>query len=109
MTIKQKIKFHKDNKYYTRISREVAKDFIETNRGYIVDYSKDFVVLQETDDFKVLGYIILPINHITEIRFNNNDKYYNKIMIWEKESEKVGISHKIDLSNWQTIFKSIKL
>lgn len=108
MTIKQKIKFHKDNKYYTRISREVGEGYIELNRGYIVDYSKDFIIVHETDDFKVLGYIVFPINQIKELRYNNDDKFYNKMMIWEKEYDKVGIPYKINLSDWQSMFKSIK-
>lgn len=90
------------------MTRQIADDYTEISRGYIVDYSKEFIILQETDDFKVFSYLVLPIVQITDIRFNSHDKFYDKIMIWEKEISKVSLPHKIELKNWQTIFKSIK-
>jgi hypothetical protein len=66
------------------------------------------VLLQETDDFKILGYLVLPINQIKKIRFNKYDKYYNKIIIWEDEIRNVKAKYKIDLTSWQSVFKSIK-
>ena len=56
MTIHDKIKFHHVNKKFARVTRQVADDYTEVSRGYIVDYSKDFIILQETDDFKVFSY-----------------------------------------------------
>lgn len=108
MTISKKIIFHYKNKRFTRITRQVAEDCTEISRGYIVAYSKDFIILQETDDFRAFSYLVLPISHIVDIRNNSSDIYYDKIMKWEKETDNISLSHKIDLSNWQTIFKSIK-
>jgi hypothetical protein len=108
MTILNKIKFHYDNKKFARVTRQVAGDYTEVSRGYIVDYSKNFIILQETDDFKVFSYLALPIAQIIDLRFNSHDKFYDKIMILEKEIDKVSLPHKIDLSNWQAIFKSLK-
>ncbi len=90
------------------MTRQIADDYTEVSRGYVVDYSKDFIILQETDDFRVFSYLVLPVAQIKDIRFNSHDKFYDKIMVWEKEIEKVSLPHKIDLTNWQTIFKSIK-
>lgn len=90
------------------MTRQVAVDCTEVSRGYIVDYSKDFIILQLTDDFKAYSYLALPIAQIIDIRFNSQDKFYDKIMVWEKEIDKISLLHKIDLTNWQTIFKSIK-
>lgn len=52
--------------------------------------------MQETEDFRVLGFLVFPISTITQIRFNNNDKYYDKIMQWEKQVDNVSKKHKID-------------
>lgn len=106
--ILEKIKDHFEGKKFTRITRKIGADSVEISRGYIVDYSNDFLVLQESDDFSVLGYNILPIDQIKTIRFNRNDQYYHKMMVWEGEAEKVGINYKIDLGSWQSVFKSIK-
>jgi hypothetical protein len=108
MNIKQQIKYHLDNKKYCKVTRQIAVDSFEDNSGYIVDNSCDFVLLQETDDFRVLGYVVFPTSSITEIRFNNNDKYYDKIMQWENQINNVTKKYKIDLTDWTSIFKSIK-
>jgi hypothetical protein len=108
MKIFNSIKFHYDNKKYARLTRQVAKDCTEISDGYIVAYSKDFIILQETDDFRLLGYLVLPIAQIEEVRYNKVDKYYDKIMVWEKEADNVSLPYDIDLTNWNAIFKSIK-
>lgn len=108
MTVKQQIKYHLDNKKFCKVKRQVAEDSFEYSNGYFVDNSADFVLMQETEDFRVLGFLVFPISTITQIRFNNNDKYYDKIMQWEKQVDNVSKKHKIDLTDWISIFKTIK-
>lgn len=108
MNILDSIKFHYTKKKYTKLTRQVAEGHTERSNGYIVAYSKDFVILQETDNFHLLGYLVLPVAQIIEVRYNAHDKYYDKIMVWEKEADKVSLPYDIDLTNWNTIFKSIR-
>lgn len=108
MTILEKIAFHYNNKKFARITRQVSEDFSEISRGYIVGYSNDFVILQETDDFRVYGYNVLPLSQIMDVRYNNCDKYYDKIMRWEKETDKIMLKHNINLKDWVSVFTSIK-
>src|SRR5688572_31622946 len=108
MTIKQQLKYHLDNKKYCKIKRQVAQDSFAYSNGYIVDNSADFVLMQESDEFRVLGYLIFPTATINQIRFNNNDKYYDKMMQWEKQVDNVQKKYAIDLTDWSTIFKTIK-
>lgn len=108
MTVKQQIKYHLDNKKFCKVKRQVAEDSFEYSNGYIVDNSDDFVLMQEADEFRVLGYLVFPLSTIAQIRFNNNDKYYDKIMQWEMQVDNVSKKHKIDLTDWKTIFKTIK-
>jgi hypothetical protein len=103
-----KIKDFYENQKFARITRKVADDWDEISRGYIVDFSPEFIVLQECDDFELKGYNILPIKDFTEIRFNNNDKYYDKIMSLENEKKNIGNKTKLDLTDWKTIFKSLR-
>ncbi len=108
-TILEKIKFHCDNKKFTRITRQTSEDTTEISRGYIVDYSENFIVLQLTDDFEINdGFIVIPVSLIKDLRFNSHDKYYDKIMFWEKEIEKVAITYKTNLTDWESVFRSIK-
>lgn len=88
--------------------RQVAKDTVRKSNGYIVDFSDNFVLLQETDDFEVDGYAIFPIETIREILYSNNDKYYDKIMNLEGIIDSIQNKHKIDLTSWVTVMQSIK-
>jgi hypothetical protein len=108
MNIADKIKYHHDNRKYCKIMRQVAKDTVEKSNGFIVDYSGNFVLLQETDDFEVDGYAAFPIETISEILYSNNDKYFDKIMHLEGIVNIIENKHQIDLTSWSTILKSIK-
>ena len=108
MSIEDKIKEHCKSKKFSRITRDVTDVWDELSNGYIVDYSKNFVVIQESDDFKLLGFNIFPTQHISRIRYNNQDRYYDKILAWENEKDKLGLRTKVDLTNWKTIFKTFQ-
>jgi hypothetical protein len=108
MKIRDKIKEHCEDQKFSRITRDVTDDWEDLSRGYIVDYSKKFVVTQESDDFKLLGFNIFPIQHISRIRYNSHDRYYDKIMAWENEKDKIGLKTKVDLTNWTTVFKTFQ-
>lgn len=106
--IKNKLVYNLENKRFCFLERKVGNNKIENKYGYIVDLSDDYVLLQETDDFEFRGYLIIPINTISEVRFNNKDRYYDKIMNWEKLTDKIERKYDVNLSNWESIFKSIK-
>ncbi|MBE9600743.1 hypothetical protein [Pedobacter sp. MC2016-24] len=88
--------------------RKVGRNSIKKDYGYIVDFNEDFVVLQEIDDFNLNGYRIFATSTISKIRYNDYDMYYNDIMEWEGITDKVIYPHSIDLTNWNTIFQSVK-
>ncbi|MCF1421482.1 hypothetical protein [Mangrovimonas futianensis] len=96
-----------ENQKFARITRKIVKGWKQISRGYIVDFSHDFVVIQECDDFRLLGFNILPIKDFKKIRYNNNDKYYDKIMLLENEKKNIGLKTKVDLKDWKTIFESL--
>lgn len=108
MKIKKKIKQYYDEQKYARITRLVAKDWTELSQGYIVGYSKEFVILQDVDEFKLLGFNLFPIYDIVKIEQNKSDKYTDKIMKWENEKPKVGLKTKVDLKSWESLFKTFQ-
>jgi len=65
-------------------------------------------LLHENDDFVFNGYSVLPIDQIKKIRFNNYDKYFHQIITWEGLIDKIGINYAVDLTNWTSVFNSIK-
>ncbi len=104
----EKIKYHIINKKYCKVKRHFNQTDIDCAIGYIVDYSDNFILLQETDDFEIDGYSVIPINTISDIILSNKDKYYDKIMSLEGLVDKVQNNHKIDLTSWNSILKSIR-
>jgi len=104
--VSEKLKLHLGN--YVKITRTVAPGVDETSSGYILDFSDDLVLLHEAGDFTLHGYIVIPLSQVKKIRHNKFDKCFKQIMIAEGEAAKVGINYKIDLSNWQSVFKSIQ-
>ncbi len=109
MNLTEKIKYHCDNKKYCKVYRKVGKNSIEKTDGFIVDYSNEFLILQNVGDFFIYGYIIIPIKTIQKIRFNDCDKYFDKMCRLEGITDKIGNENKVDLSSWKSIFETIKI
>ncbi|ESU25066.1 hypothetical protein FSS13T_18640 [Flavobacterium saliperosum S13] len=103
MKILEKVKLHFEDKKYCKVKRQVGEESFVTNDGFIVDYSDDFIVLKEVDDFVVRGYLIFQTKTITEIRRNKSDIFFEKIYKLEGITETIENMYKIDLTNWQTI------
>ncbi|WP_316805039.1 hypothetical protein [Pedobacter nototheniae] len=108
MTIFEKIELYKTQKNYCKITRQVDQKSKRLSHGYIVDYSYNFVLIIETHDFKFEGYSVFPISSIVKIRFNEYDQYFDYIMEAERQKELIKIDYSIDLSDWKSIFKTVK-
>jgi hypothetical protein len=104
----KKIKYHYDNKLHAKFIRDNGQPKPKTNLGYVAAYSTDFVLLQETKWFKLPGFHIFPISRLKKIHFSNLNRRYHKIMVWRGLVETVGINYPIDLTNWESIFESLK-
>lgn len=103
----EKLDKHCKEKLYIRLTRKEG-GFEGISTGYILDKSNNFILLQESDEFRILGYQIIPVNTIKHVRYNKNDKTYNNIIGQEKLYDKVQSKYKIDLSNWKSILTDIK-
>ena len=94
-TIHERLKYHFENKKFCKLERQVAAHILEDTGGYIVDVSDNFVVMQEVEDFQVLGFLIFPIPTIVKVRNSVSDKYYDKIVRLEKLIDKIGKKHNV--------------
>lgn len=95
-------------KSYTRLTRRKG-GFKGISTGFIIDKSSDLILLQESDEFRILGYQIIPISTIKHVRYNKNDQTYERILKKEGLLSELGLKYKIDLLNWKSITKDIKL
>jgi hypothetical protein len=103
----EKLEKHRAEKLYVRLTRKKG-GFEGITTGFILDKSSDFILLQETDEFRILGYQIIPIEIIKHVRYNKNDKTYERILKEEGLIKEVKAKYKIDLTDWSTIANDIK-
>lgn len=103
----KKIEEFRSKKKYVRLTRERGA-FQEIDRGYIISYSSDFVLLHTTDDFTFNGYSIFPLDTIVELRHNKYERFYDRIMKLEHQKKNIGIPYNLELSTWKSLFQSLK-
>ena len=104
--IKKLLQFHYENKLYARLTRKI-KYLEKISTGFILDISDNFILLQESDEFRILGYQIIPIRTINHVRYNENDKTYERILNEEGLLGQVKLKHKVDISNWKLISEDL--
>ena len=105
--IQNKIKTIRDKKQTCRfyISVDKVEKYVD---GFVVDTSKQFVLVREFVDFDAKGFVIIPINKIIKLRQARAEKSFTRILKLEKLVEKALIFEKMPLENYVEIFKSIK-
>jgi hypothetical protein len=103
----EKIEEYYSDKNYVRLTRKKG-GFEGVSSGFIVDKSSDFILLQETSEFKILGYQVIPIITIKHVRYNKNDKTIDRILKEEGLFSEVHVKYKIDLTDWNSILNDIK-
>lgn len=103
----EKLEKHCSEKLYVRLTRKKG-GFEGISTGFILDKSSDFILLQETDEFRVLGYQIIPIQTIKHVRYNKNDKTIHRILKEEGLINEVKAKYKVDLTDWNTILNDVK-
>lgn len=97
----------------------VKRDVVKINRAFhgrdehlaaiILEFNRDFVLVQVVDDFCLDGYTILRKDQFDGVRCNKFDKAQKKILKAEGILDKVyGFDKAIDLGSWQTIFTDLK-
>jgi hypothetical protein len=107
MTIFEKIVKHSFEKNYVKIKCDVGKKSYKICHGYILNYSSEFILLIENDNFIFDGYAVFLISSIVKIRNNEFDQHIDYIMAAENKKREIQISYPINLESWQTILKSI--
>ncbi len=110
MTIKQyddMIKGHVDKKDFVKIKRTVTEGSADIS-GFILQMSKDFLLIQKEEEFYLNGYAIIRKDHFDAIRCNKNDKAFKRILKAEGIIDSdYGIKKKIRLKDWRTIFEDL--
>jgi len=71
--------------------------------------SKDFLLIQNEEEFWLNGYSIIRKERFDSIRLSKTEKYQRKVL--DKEGilkSDYGLKRKINLQSWKTIFRDLK-
>ena len=105
--IRKKIEKHYTAGRYVTIIRKKGK-FSDISSGFVLKFSEDFILLQESENFRILGYQIIPIETIQKVRYNKQDKVLERILKEEGAFEKINAKYDIDLTSWETLCADIQ-
>jgi len=103
----ERLEKYYSEKNYIRLTRKKG-GFEGISNGFIVGKSSDFILLQESSEFRILGYQVIPIQTIKHVRYNKNDKTIERILKEEGLLTQVIAKYKIDLTDWKSIVNDIK-
>lgn len=97
-----------DRKDIIQVAR-TFKNHEDNINGFLLNFSNNFILMQREIDFMLDGYCIIPKDKFDSTRRNKTDLIHKKILkkigITQKE---YGIKAKLDLTNWNSVFKSLK-
>lgn len=92
-----------DKKRFTRIKRSISPNVDIINRGFVLGLSKEFVLLQLTENFDLLEFIIVLTKSVKSIRYNDNDAYYDYIMEMEGKKQNLSVPFNLNLGSFKEI------
>ena len=99
----------KQKKEFARITRKYGGKYTKNiERGIVHNISNSLVQICSIEDFKFEESSIFPTKHISKLRFNRNDKYYDHILQLEKIPNKLKTASNPNLTNWNSFFNSLK-
>lgn len=105
--IKQRLATFQAEKKYVRLTRKRG-DFEGISTGFILAQSNEFILLQESDEFRILGYQIFPLDTIKHVRHNKNDKTYERILREEGLVDTVTLKYPVDLTSWERLLEDVQ-
>ena len=87
----------------------IRRDEIDGNRiqGFILDYSKELILIQYVYDFNLDGLMVLRLSDITDINSDKTDHLQTQILKEEGIYSKVSFKEVYNLSDWKSVFTNI--
>jgi len=87
----------------------ICRDEIDANRiqGFILEYSKELILIQYVYDFNLDGLMVLRRSDITDIYSDKTDIFQTQILKEEGIYSKVAFKGKYNLTDWKSVFTNI--
>ncbi len=87
----------------------IRRDEIDGNRiqGFILDYSKELILIQYVCDFKLDGLMVLRLSDMTDIGSNKTDIFQTNMLKKEGLYSTVAFKEKYNVTDWKSVFDNI--
>jgi len=88
----------------------IRRKGIDENKiqAFILECSKELVLIQYVYDFTIDGLMLLRLSDITEISSNKTDKLQTKILKDDGLYQTIEFNQKYDISNWKSALSALK-
>jgi hypothetical protein len=102
------LKKYQDNKSFVKIYRTIL-DKEDNLSGYILSSSKNFILIQTDNEFRLDGFAIISKDDFDWIRHSSYERTQRKIFKAEGLLNiGFGFDKKLNLDSWTNIFKDLK-
>jgi hypothetical protein len=102
------IRKHIEKSDFVKLDRKF-KDIESRLNGIILQLSDNFLLVEIIDDFLINGFAIIRIDQFESYSCGKYEKSYKKILLSDSIiSETHDEQPSIDLTNWQSIFNSLR-
>ncbi|MSR59402.1 MAG: hypothetical protein EXS05_17455 [Planctomycetaceae bacterium] len=97
-------RFRKRNQLI-EINRETITE--EAVLGFVVDYSKELILIWSANDFVMDGFEIVATKDITSIDFGECEQWYEHVLRSEGLVDEFAAPDGVDLSSWKTALAAL--
>ena len=86
----------------------IKRERIDRNKiqGFVLDESKDLILIQYVYDFNLDGLMVLRKDDITSLETTDTDKFQTSLLKDENLIEKINFEHNYVLESWQSFIHS---
>jgi hypothetical protein len=101
-----KLKKFRQEKKFVSISRES----IDSNSilGFILEVSKELLLIQFVYDFNLDSLMVLPISDISEVESNSGNRLQKQMLVEENIFQKIDYGTRYHLDSWKSILSQFK-
>lgn len=99
------------------LKHQAKKDLVDIRRknidpntiqAFILEVSRNLVLLQYVYDFNLDGLMVLRVSDISQVRCSQTEQFQRELLKDEKLFEKVDFSISIDLTDWKAAISCLR-
>ncbi len=96
---------HQQERHLVSIRRDRIVD--DGVQGFVLAVSPTLVAIQQVDDFRLDGLMVLRLEDITEVRRGDSDQFQQALLAEEGLVQQVPFGMAFDLSDWSAVITQL--